>query len=77
MNRSAFPEIPEITRIIIEKLLATGRCYWRDLSDTPLRFGPAKKAMLRWETLSDGKQVLKIDSGDDGDIGSSGRVLGT
>jgi len=68
MNRSAFPEIPEITRIILEKLLATGRCYWRDLSDTPLRFGPAKKAMLRWKTLSDGKQVLKIDSGDDGDI---------
>jgi superfamily II DNA or RNA helicase len=68
MNRSTFPEIPEITHIILEKLLATGRCYWKDLSDTPLRFGPAKKAMLRWQTLSDGKQVLKIDSGDDGDM---------
>lgn len=65
---SAFPEIPEISGVIIEKLLATGRCYWKHLSNNPLKLSTTKKAMLRWETLGDGKQVLKIDTGDDGDI---------
>jgi superfamily II DNA or RNA helicase len=68
LARSAFPEIAEISRVVIEKLLFTGRCYWKHLNHTPLKPAIAKKARLRWETLGDGKQVLKIDSGDDGDI---------
>ena len=67
MYRNTFPEIPEICQIILQRLLSTQRCFWKD-QNTPLHLGTAKQGVLQWETRTDGKQDLKLHSGMDGDI---------
>jgi superfamily II DNA or RNA helicase len=66
--RNGFPELPELSLILLDRIISTGRCYWQKVSDSPLKPGPRKKALLWWETLADGKQVLRFDSGEEGDI---------
>ena len=66
--RNTFPEIPEICQIVLQRILSTGRCYWKELSDTALCFGAEKKGVLQWETQADGKQVLRLYSSTGSDI---------
>lgn len=60
-----FPAVPEISSILIDKLISTERTFWREVSDSPLVLGKTKKALLRWQTQTDGSQTLKIESNND------------
>ena len=68
LYRNTFPEIPEICQIILQRLLSTERCFWKDINNTPLHLGSAKQAVIQWETRTDGKQELKLRSSTKGDI---------
>jgi superfamily II DNA or RNA helicase len=67
-HNDELPEIPDISRLLLEKLLASGRCCWKSVENAPLSLGQAKKASLEWITESDGNQVLKVMSVDAGDL---------
>jgi superfamily II DNA or RNA helicase len=67
-NHNTFPEILEVCRILIERILATGRCYWKELGDEPLSLGAPQEGALQWETQTDGKQLLKLYSSSATDI---------
>lgn len=67
LYRNRFPELPELSQIILQRLLATGRCFWKDVS-VPLTLSSPKQGELRWETQSDGKQVLRLHSSGKGDL---------
>lgn len=65
---STFPQQREICKILLEKLLASDRCFWKDASGKPLTAGLSKPGKLCWHTTDDKKQILKILTEDDGDI---------
>ncbi len=62
-----FPEKPAVSVLLIEQIIATGRCFWEKVEQPISTLGPAREARLRWDLLNDGSQILKVsaDSGDD------------
>lgn len=64
----AFPSVPEIATILIDKLISTNRAYWMEVGDSCITMGKTKKAGLRWQAHPDGTQTLKIESSDTSDI---------
>lgn len=65
--RDIFPDFAELGVVLIERLLKTGRCYWKE-DDVPLSLGPSKPGKLRWEAVAQGKQVLRCNTEQPGDI---------
>jgi superfamily II DNA or RNA helicase len=61
--RQQFPEIPEICAVLLDRLIATGRCYWKNLQSPITALGPPRKAQLRWEIFEDGGQILRFSAG--------------
>ncbi len=69
-----FPAVKELSKLLLEMIVATGRCYWQNapstptkapaqtLAPAPLKIGPSKEAHLRWKALRDGKQQLRIET---------------
>lgn len=66
--RNSFPDVPEICKVLLERLVSTGRCYWQEVSGSPLKFGVSKQGSFTWETQADGKQLLRASSGASADI---------
>ncbi|MFA6208513.1 MAG: DEAD/DEAH box helicase [Candidatus Obscuribacterales bacterium] len=56
-----FPTIKELSKLLIEMMVASGRCYWGD-SSTPLAIGAKQEAQLQWRPLRNGKQQLTIET---------------
>jgi superfamily II DNA or RNA helicase len=53
---------------LVERMLATGRLYWRDHRDgPPLVAGGARPARALWETQADGTQRFTLQPVDDGE----------
>lgn len=71
--RDLFPDIAEIGVILIERLAKTGRCFWLE-DDAPLSLGPPKPGELRWEAVAKGKQVLRCNTEQAGDVTAFGGV---
>lgn len=67
-SRNHFPEVPELSKVLIERMVATERCFWKSPTVSPLNLGPAKSGQLRWHTLPDGRQVLKCTSNEADDL---------
>lgn len=55
-------------RLLINRLLATGRCFWQHKLDSALTLGPEKDGELFWETLEDGNQTLVCRSSTPGEL---------
>ncbi|MBU6455854.1 MAG: DEAD/DEAH box helicase, partial [Cyanobacteria bacterium REEB67] len=65
--RVEFPIMPSVSSVLIERMIATGRCFWGDLKQPIKEIGPTKEAKLNWDLLDHGSQILKFhtDSTDD------------
>jgi hypothetical protein len=55
-----FPSAPELTKTILEQMLATGRCFWQAYSDVPLSRTAEETAGLDWKVNKDGSQALCV-----------------
>ncbi len=66
-DRDNFPDIASLCEILVDKLLKTGRCYWKE-DDVPLSAGPPKQGKLTWEAVAQGKQVLRCNTEQAGDV---------
>ncbi len=65
---NAFPEVPDICKILLEKLFSLNRCFWKNSSSLPLTLGKSKQGRLSWETRDDKKQTLQLLTDDESDI---------
>jgi len=63
----ALPEIPELSRLLVTKMVSTGRCYWKSFSNDPLSLAPPKKGRFIWTADKKGKQSLKV-AADEGTV---------
>jgi len=63
-----FPEDPEISASLIERIIATGRCFWGKVEQPISTFAPAKQTRLSWAVLEAGSQILKFSSDSENDI---------
>lgn len=46
---------------LLQRLISTGRMYWRDTKGEPLREGPAKSGNLLWATTREGRYRLQVE----------------
>ncbi len=54
-----FPTDPAMMDLLLRRIVATGRCHWRDAA-LPLRQGGPRRGGFRWTLTSDGRQRLVI-----------------
>ncbi len=54
------PGDPDVLRLLMERILATGRCRWRDIQGPPLALGAPRQARLGWQLGDDGCQSAAI-----------------
>ncbi len=59
-SASALPDDPAIMRLLMQRLLATGRCCWRDINAPPLTLGPARPGGFAWRLDKDGNQTVEV-----------------
>ncbi len=52
------PEDPDLVDLLIRRIVATGRCRWRELASPALSLGPAVPGRLAWQLGSDGRQTI-------------------
>ncbi len=68
----ALPEIPELSRLLVTKMVSTGRCYWKSFSNDPLSLAPPKKGRFTWKADKKGKQSLKVAADEGAVVGLGG-----
>lgn len=51
-----YPLVGIEAAVILEEMIQTGRCHWRDIHTSPLHVGDARAAELVWNTQKDGAQ---------------------
>jgi superfamily II DNA or RNA helicase len=54
------PDDPETIDLAMRRILATGRCCWREVASPMLALGPPRCARLCWQLDSDGRQHVDI-----------------
>ncbi len=57
---------PDIADLLLRRLIATGRCHWRSKENPPLSQGQARPGRLGWHLTVDGRQVPRLEAGDEG-----------
>ena len=62
----SLPEDPAMMMLLLHRLIATGRCCWRDINAAPLAPGPARRGRLHWRLDRDGNQVVEPALADGG-----------
>ncbi|HTT78726.1 MAG TPA: SNF2-related protein, partial [Stellaceae bacterium] len=62
----SLPDDPAMMALLLQRLVATGRCCWRDINTAPLAQGPARRGRLQWRLDRDGNQVVEPALGDGG-----------
>jgi superfamily II DNA or RNA helicase len=55
------PQDPDLVDLLLRRMIATGRCRWRDLTAPPLALGPPRQGRLCWQTGNDGRQRLCVE----------------
>jgi SNF2-related domain/Helicase conserved C-terminal domain/SWIM zinc finger len=63
------PDDGEVMRLMMEKVVATGRCRWRQIAAPPLARGPLRSARVGWQLAEDGRQSAVISGMEGGAIG--------
>ncbi len=58
------PEDPDIVDLLLRRVIATGRCRWRELDSPPLSLGPPLPGRLAWHLESDGRQTIAVELDD-------------
>jgi len=59
-------ELPDdvmLREILLARLVATGRCHWRNHETAPLTAGDVRQGRIAWRLLLDGHQVPAIETG--------------
>ena len=46
-STATLPDDPETMALLMQHLLRTGRCYWREVNGTPLTLGPPRRWRIR------------------------------
>jgi hypothetical protein len=60
---SFFPDDSELSELLLRRLVATKKCFWKTPCDKPLLLGEARVASFAWCVNQDGKQSLKLSAG--------------
>ena len=55
---------PDLVDLLMQRIVATGRCRWRQLDSPPLGLGPPLPGRLAWQLGSDGRQTIAVELGD-------------
>ncbi|MBA4075334.1 MAG: hypothetical protein C0508_09840 [Cyanobacteria bacterium PR.023] len=63
-----FPAIKELGKLLLEMIVATGRCYWKTPLSGPLQMAATREAHLHWLALRDGKHQMRIETDNPDDI---------
>jgi superfamily II DNA or RNA helicase len=64
----SLPDDPAMMTLLMQRLVATGRCCWRDINAAPLALGPPRRGRLYWRLDRDGNQVVEPALGDGGEV---------
>jgi hypothetical protein len=63
------PDDPDTLHLVMERIVATGRCRWREIASPPLALGPRRSARLGWRLGENGQQSAAIVDIEGGAIG--------
>ena len=63
------PDDPDTLHLVMERIIATGRCRWREIASPPLALGPRRSARLGWQLGENGHQSAAIVEIEGGAIG--------
>jgi superfamily II DNA or RNA helicase len=66
---SQLPDDPDGLHLLMQQIVATGRCRWRDIASPPLALGKPRPARLGWQLGEDGQQSAAI-------VGIEGAAIG-
>lgn len=55
------PGDPDLVDLLLQRMLATGRCRWRRLASPPLGLGTPVPGRLTWQLGADGRQTVGVD----------------
>jgi superfamily II DNA or RNA helicase len=55
------PGDPDLVDLLLQRMLATGRCRWRRLDSPPLGLGAPVPGRLTWHLGADGRQTVGIE----------------
>ena len=58
-STAALPDDPETMALLMQHLVTTGRCYWRDIGGTPLSLGPRRRGAFVWRLDNSGNQAVE------------------
>ncbi|HEX3952203.1 MAG TPA: DEAD/DEAH box helicase [Stellaceae bacterium] len=58
------PADPAVMNLLMQQIIATGRCRWRELDAPPLTAGPPRRGQLIWQLEHDGYQRLQANAAD-------------
>jgi len=54
------PDDPDTLHLVMQRIIATGRCCWREIASPPLALGPRRSARLGWQLGENGQQSAAI-----------------
>jgi superfamily II DNA or RNA helicase len=60
------PDDPASIDLLLQRMIATGRCHWRTKANPPLRPGTPQRGAIGWTVTPDGNQHPAIEAVDEG-----------
>lgn len=57
-NVAGLPQDAKSANLLIERVVATGRCCWQDVRGPCLALGPARRGTLAWRLDKEGNQIV-------------------
>jgi superfamily II DNA or RNA helicase len=60
---SSLPAEPGMREVVLQRLIATGRCHWHSKDSAPLTTGETRHGQITWRLLPDGRQAPEIETG--------------
>ncbi len=61
-SSSRLPDDPDAVDLLLQRVLATGRCHWLAKDGPVLRQGPERPGALSWRLTSEGTQVPVVEA---------------
>ena len=58
-SAATLPDDPETIALLMQHLVRTGRCYWREIDGTPLALGPMRRGAFVWRLDNSGNQAVE------------------
>ena len=60
---SSLPAAPGMREVVLQQLIASGRCHWHGKDSAPLTLGEPRNGQITWRLLPDGRQAPVIETG--------------